>query len=64
MDKNIPNFRLDDRTAIITGGAGGIGRAVSLCIAAAGAYVVILDSNGAPLRKSLTKSGQTRGRPR
>jgi len=46
MTKHVPNFRLDGRTAIVTGGAGGIGRAVALGLAAAGAHVVVLDSNG------------------
>jgi NAD(P)-dependent dehydrogenase (short-subunit alcohol dehydrogenase family) len=36
-------MRLDNKTAIVTGGAGGIGRATSLAFAAEGARVVVVD---------------------
>jgi len=51
-DKKQPqNFRLDGKTAVVTGGASGIGRAIALSFAANGAAVVILDINGADAEK-------------
>ena len=38
-------FRLDGKTAVVTGGASGIGRAIADCFAAAGAQIRILDIN-------------------
>jgi NAD(P)-dependent dehydrogenase (short-subunit alcohol dehydrogenase family) len=40
-----PNFLLEDQVTIVTGGASGIGRAVALTFAAAGAKVVVLDAH-------------------
>jgi NAD(P)-dependent dehydrogenase (short-subunit alcohol dehydrogenase family) len=39
-------MRLKNKSAIVTGGAGGIGRATSLALAAEGASVVVVDLNG------------------
>lgn len=45
-DSNKPqNFRLDGKTAVVTGGGSGIGRAIALKFAASGASVLILDIN-------------------
>ena len=38
-------FRLDGKTAIVTGGGSGIGREISLCFAAQGAVVAVADVN-------------------
>lgn len=44
-------FRLDGRTALVTGGASGIGEATSRAFAAAGASVIIADLNGPAAKK-------------
>jgi 2-keto-3-deoxy-L-fuconate dehydrogenase len=54
------NFRLDGKSAIITGGGSGIGRAISLCFAANGASVKIADVNREPgeqVAKEIRDSG-------
>jgi len=40
------SLRLQDRRAVVTGAAGGIGRAIAVGVAAAGATVVCVDLNG------------------
>jgi NAD(P)-dependent dehydrogenase (short-subunit alcohol dehydrogenase family) len=57
----LPNFRLENQIAVVTGGGSGIGRAVSLALAAAGARLVVLDTQEAAasqVANELGTSGQ------
>ena len=45
----VPSFRLDDRVALVTGAASGIGRGIALGLAGVGADVACLDRLGAGL---------------
>ncbi|MGH9718927.1 MAG: SDR family NAD(P)-dependent oxidoreductase [Bryobacteraceae bacterium] len=52
-------FRLDNKVALITGGASGIGEATSIAMTEAGASVIIVDIDGrraAELQKTLPRS--------
>ena len=53
---------LDGRTAVVTGGASGIGRAVAVALAEAGASVAVLDVN-APAAARGAEELRARGRP-
>jgi len=45
LDSGAPLFRLDERVALITGGASGIGREAALLFSRAGAAVVVCDAS-------------------
>ena len=45
----VPNFRLDQQTALVTGAASGIGRGIAVGLAAAGADVACFDLSGSAL---------------
>ncbi|HEV8175049.1 MAG TPA: SDR family NAD(P)-dependent oxidoreductase, partial [Actinoplanes sp.] len=51
---------LDGRTAVVTGGASGIGRACALRLAAEGAAVVVLDRDGTAAANLATEIGRAR----
>jgi NAD(P)-dependent dehydrogenase (short-subunit alcohol dehydrogenase family) len=53
-----PNFRLDQQTALVTGAASGIGRAIAVGLAEAGADVACLDLPGPALEEACAEIGK------
>jgi 2-keto-3-deoxy-L-fuconate dehydrogenase len=51
------SFRLDGKRAAVTGAASGIGRAVAVQFAHAGAEVILLDLNAASAQEVAARSG-------
>lgn len=47
----LDKFKLDGRTAFVTGGGQGIGKAIALALAEAGASVAIMDINEETAKK-------------
>ena len=55
-------MRLCEKIALVTGAAGGIGRAVALCFASEGAFVIASDINAAGCAETLELIGQAGGK--
>ena len=54
-------MRLKDRVAVVTGGGGGIGEGICLCMAREGAHVVVSDQNRTSAERvaaEITKMGR------
>src|SRR5579863_86785 len=54
-------FRLDGQTAIVTGAGAGIGRAIALMFADAGAWVAAVDRDEASVRRTCALIGERGG---
>lgn len=55
----LPDFSLEGRVALITGGSRGIGRQIALCLAGAGADVVVVSRNLDQARETAAEAVQS-----
>src|SRR5258708_34909302 len=58
---SVSGFRLDNKVALVTGGASGIGKAIALCFAEHGAAVRVVDLNGEAARETAERITQLGG---
>ena len=57
----LPSFRLDNQIAVVTGGGKGIGRGIAICLAEAGADVVVASRSKSDL-DAVVAEMEARGR--
>jgi NAD(P)-dependent dehydrogenase (short-subunit alcohol dehydrogenase family) len=57
----VSGFRLDNKVALVTGGASGIGHAIALCFAEHGAVIRIVDLNGEAAQQAAERITQLSG---
>ena len=60
---DLTNRPLAGKTAVVTGAGRGIGRACALCLAGAGANLVLLEKDDAPLREATEAIEKLASRP-